>query len=165
MSDLGPKSSRPDWLPESGHRFWRICLLVSLMINIAIGGALLGGVLKHRGGDGRQGVNYGQFVPRKFFFDVAADRRKVLADVFRSRRPDFEQMHVKSGEQAEQIAAALSEPNYDSAKTNSLVDSFTIGPDSLGGKGGAVLKSFYAMLTAEERTLLAQDIRNRLKRE
>ena len=165
MSDLGPKPRSLSWLPESGHAFWRICLMASLMINIGIAGALLGGVFKHRKGDGQQAVNYGQFVPRKFFFDVAADRRKVLADVFRSRRADFEQMRVKTGEHAEQIAAALSDPNYDSAKTNSLVDGFTTGPDSLGGKGGAVLKSFYAMLTTEERVILAQDIRTRLKRE
>ena len=165
MSDLGGKPGTVRWLPDPGHSFWRICLLASLMINIGIAGALLGGVFKHRPDEGRQAVNYGQFVPRKFFFDVAPDRRKVLADVFRSRRSDFEQMRLKTGEQAEQIAAALSDPNYDSAKTNALVDGFTIGPESLGGKGGAVLKSFYGMLTAQERAILAQDIRTKLKHE
>ena len=165
MTDQQAPRSKFSWLPDTSHGIWRLCLLASLMLNIGIAGLLIGHVFNRNPMD-RQGVaNYNQFVPHKFFGDLPKDRRVELATAFRNNRPDFDKLRAQMGAHAEEIAAALADPNYDAAKINKLIDGFTTGPDSLAAKGGAVLKDFYAKLTPEERALLAKEIVDKQKRD
>jgi uncharacterized membrane protein len=128
------------------------------MINIGIAGLLIGHAFNHNAGDRFGAANYNQFVPRKFFAELERDRRRELASTLRNSRPDFEKVHAQTGAQAGQLAAALADANYDSAKMNAMIDSFTTGSDSIAAKGAAALKDFYAKLTPDERTLLAKEI-------
>ncbi|MDE2385735.1 MAG: periplasmic heavy metal sensor [Alphaproteobacteria bacterium] len=165
MTETTPKAAASRWLPDTGRGLWRYVLLASLMLNIAIIGVGIGRSFGHGMQEKPGGANYAMFVPRKFFFDLARERRKELAEAFRAARPDFEKIHSQTGAQAAQIATALADPAYDPAKINSLIDTFTTGQDSLAAKGGTVLKDFYAKLTPDERALLAKDIEDKLKRE
>ncbi len=165
MTDQHLKRGTFSWLPDTSHGIWRLCLLASLMINLAIAGLMIGHIFGRQPMDRPGAANYNQFVPRKFFGDLGKDRRVELAEAFRNSRPDFEKMHAQTTVQAEQIAAALVDPNYDATKINTLIDSFTTGSESVAAKGGTLLKDFYAKLTAEERTLLSKEILEKQKRD
>ena len=153
-----PKKS---WLPDTSHGFWRICLLASLMVNLIVLGSLLGHNYRRNPMDRMSAANYMQFVPPRFFAELPRDRRKELGEAFRSNKPDFEKLRQQSVGNAEKVAAELVKPDFDAARIATLIDGFTTGPDSVAAKGGAVLKDFYAKLTADERALLAEAITDR----
>jgi uncharacterized membrane protein len=157
-------TSIKNWLPDTGHGFWRFCLLASLMLNLAIAGLVGGMFLRGSEMRGVGAAHYGQFVPREFFGSLARDRRHELASIFRDSKPDFEKLRHASDDQALKLAAELSSPSYDATKVNALIDSFTTGPDSVAAKGGGVLKDFYAKLSSEERISLAKEIMQRARK-
>lgn len=158
MTDLKPVSARRSWLPDTSHGFWRICLLVSLMVNLVVLGLMLGHRYRHNPMDRMSAANYMQFVPPRFFADLPRERRQELVEAFRSNRPDFEKLRQQSLGNAEKVAAELVKPDFDAGHIASLIDSFTTGPDSVAAKGGSVLKDFYTKLSPDERTLLAKAI-------
>lgn len=160
MNDQTPKRPSVSWLPDTSSGFWRFCLLASLMLNLLVVG-LLGGMAFRPPMNGQGAARYGQFVPRKFFGELERDRRHELAALFRDSKPDFEKLRQASNGEAVKLAAELSNSNYDANKVNALIDSFTIGQDSVAAKGGTVLKSFFAKLTPDERALLAKAILER----
>jgi hypothetical protein len=157
-------STIKNWLPDTGHGFWRFCLLASLMLNLGIAGLVGGMFLRGPDMHGLGAAHYGQFVPREFFGSLARDRRHELAIIFRDSKPDFEKLRHASDDQAMKLAAELSSNSYDSSKVNALIDSFTTGPDSVAAKGGGLLKDFYAKLTSEERLSLAKEIMDRARK-
>jgi uncharacterized membrane protein len=153
-----PKRNFLSWLPDTSSGFWRFCLLASLMLNLLVAG-LVGGIYFR--GPPMMGQRYGQFVPRKFFGELDHERRRELSGLFRDSKPDFEKLRHAGEGQATQLAAELTNANYDATKVNALIDSFTTGQDSVAAKSGAVLKDFFAKLKPEERVLLAKAIQER----
>jgi uncharacterized membrane protein len=158
--DPKPKAS---WLPDTSKGFWRFLLLASLLLNLAVAGAVIGGRWHHRDGPGGQ-PGFQQFAPGRFFMSLGADRRRELADMLRGARPEFDNLRQRNAALAGQVAAELEKSDFDAAKLAALIDGFTTGPDSMAAKGGMVLKNFYAKLTPEERVALAKSIRERLAR-
>ena len=78
MSALIPEKTKKTWLPDTSHRLWRLLLVASLMINLAILGVLLGQHYRSNPMD-RPGVaNYMQFVPQRFFAELPRERRREL---------------------------------------------------------------------------------------
>ena len=141
------------------HYLWRIVLVGSLMLNLLVVGLVIGR-FTGRGPEGRQGgPAYAQFVPGRFFGEIARDRRLELAGGLRSSRQDMQKLHSQSGDNAQKLAAELDQDNYDAGRVGALIDGFTTGPESLAAGGGKVLKDFYAKLTPPERKLLAKAIR------
>ncbi len=159
-NEQNPKRGSLSWLPDTSSGFWRLCLLASLMLNLLVAG-LVGGMAFRGPMNGPGAARYGQFVPRKFFGELERDRRHELSAIFRDSKPDFEKVRQASNGEALKLAAELSNSNYDVAKVNTLIDSFTIGPDSVAAKGGIVLKGFFTKLTPDERQLLAKVILER----
>ena len=159
-------SSIPPFTGDSGKSqlFWRGLLLVSLMFNLLVAGILIGQFHAHGQGPKFMGPAYVQYVPRKFFSELARERRRELAETLRASRPDFKKLHSQSADNAQKLAVELEQENYDAAQVNTLIDTFTTGPDSLAAGGGKVLKDFYAVLTPAERKELAKDIHDAPKR-
>ncbi len=161
MTDLESVRSEKSWLPNTGHGLWRICLMASLMINLIILGLILGHNFRRNPIDRASAANYLQFVPQRFFGELSRERRKELGDAFRENRNEFDSVRKQSSINAEKIATELQKPDYDAVHVGALVDEFTTGPNSMAAKSGAMLKSFYAKLSADERALLAKSIQDR----
>ncbi len=161
MTDIKTDNARKSWLPDTSNGLWRLCLLASLMINVIILGILLGQHYRNNTIDRPGAANYMQFVPRRFFAELPAERRKELGQVFRASKVDLEQARLQSIGNAEKVAAELVKPDFDASHIAALIDSFTTGPDSVAAKGGTVLKDFYAKLSPMERVLLAKTIEDR----
>ena len=161
----GAKANTPKkaWLPDTSHGFWRICLLASLMINLVIVG-MLASLFMRNPMDRSGAASYQMIVPRKFFADIARERRHELGGALRAARPDFERLRLEADDLAGQVADQLVAPTYDGAKVDALIDSFTTGPESIAAHSAVVLKDFFAKLTPDERKLLADDIQERLRR-
>ena len=164
MTDLKLDQPKKSWLPDTGHGFWRICLLASLMVNLIVLGLLLGHNYRRNPMDRMSAANYMQFVPPRFFAELPRERRKELGEALRSNKPDFEKLRQQSVGNAEKVGEELTKPDFDAARVAALIDGFTTGPDSVAAKGGAVLKDFYGKLTADERALLAKAITDRAQR-
>jgi len=148
---------RRSWLPDTSRGLWRFVLVASLILNLVIVGLLVGRVWR---GDpmSHPPVNYGMFVPKKFFFDVARDRRSELGQPFRDSKLNFDELHAQADANAGKLAELLVKQDFNIADVNAMIDNFTTGPDSVAAKGSQVLKDFFAKLTPEERALLAKDI-------
>ena len=149
---------------EKSQLFWRTLLLVSLMFNLLVAGILVGQFRSHGQGTKMMGPAYVQYVPGKFFAELAKERRHELAEALRANRQDFQKLHSQSADNAQKLAAELEQENYDPAQVNTLIDTFTTGPESLAAGGGKVLKDFYAVLTPTERKQLAKAIHDAPKR-
>jgi uncharacterized membrane protein len=144
---------------KKSRLLWRGLLLVSLMGNLLVAGMVIGHVGGFGFGGGRPGgPAYAQFIPGRFFHDLARDRRRELGDALHANRTDMQKLRAQSEANAQQLAAELEKDNYDAARVGTLIDSFTTGPDSLAAGGGKVLKDFYAKLTPDERKQLAKAI-------
>ena len=144
--------------------FMRGLLVVSLMINLLVAGIALGHVWEPFGQARRVGPTYVQLAPGKFFAQINQQRRRELNEGLRASRQDVQKLHVQAEENAQKIAAELEQDNYDPAKVEALVDSFTTGNESIAAGGGKVLKDFYSKLTPEERKQVANAIREAQKR-
>ncbi|MEO6610212.1 MAG: hypothetical protein ABIN69_17255, partial [Aestuariivirga sp.] len=57
------------------------------------------------------------------------------------------------------------DPNYDPEKAKAVIADFTTGANSLASRGGAVSLALLGKLTADERILLANEIRERATHE
>ena len=159
-------SSIPPFTGDEGKSqlFWRTLLVVSLMFNLLVAGILIGQFRVHGQGAKMVGPAYAQYVPGKFFADLGKERRHELAEALRANRQDFKKLRGQSAENAQKLAVELEQENYDPAQVNTLIDTFTTGPDSLAAGGGKVLKDFYAVLTPAERKQLATAIHDAPKR-
>ncbi len=159
-------SSIPPFTGGSGRSqlFWRTLLLVSLMFNLLVAGILIGQFRVHGQPAKLMGPAYVQFVPGRFFAELPKERRHELAEALRSNRQDFKKLRGQAADNAQKLAVELEQENYDPAQVNTLIDTFTTGPDSLAAGGGKVLKDFYAILTPAERKELAKDIHDAPKR-
>ncbi|MBG1232205.1 periplasmic heavy metal sensor [Aestuariivirga litoralis] len=161
MSDL-PTSRAPrrNWMPDTSSGFWRFCLIASLVLNLVILGLLAGRI--YRGNPmGKPPVNYGQFVPREFFFDVGRERRRELDKPFRDSREKFDALRDQADDSANKLADLLTAPEFKIDEVNALIDGFTTGRQSVAAEGAQVLKDFFTKLTPEERGLLATAIKER----
>lgn len=161
MTDQNPNILRKSWLPDTSHGLWRLCLLASLMINVVILGLLLGHQYRNNPMDRPGAANYMQFVPRRFFMELAPERRRELGLAFRTSKADIQKARSVSTDNATKVAAELVRPDFDATRIAALIDGFTTGPDSVAARGGTVLKDFYAKLSPEERALLAKAIEDR----
>ena len=165
MSALIPEKTKKTWLPDTSHRLWRLLLVASLMINLAILGVLLGQHYRSNPMD-RPGVaNYMQFVPQRFFAELPRERRRELGLAFRSSKVELEKARLLSTGNAIKVAAELVKPDFDASRIAGLIDGFTTGPESVAAIGGTVLKDFYIKLSADERVLLAKAIEERFQRQ
>ena len=131
------------------------------MANLLIAGAIGGRFARGHEFGQPKGSNFVQLIPRKFLDDLDGPRRRELMTMLRDNRDEFKQMRVSANAAALELAAALENPNYDSAAVQSVIEKFSTGRESLAAKGSAVVIEIIAKLSAEERKNLAAAIRDR----
>lgn len=148
-------------IPALKSKWWTALLVVSLMANLLIAGAIGGRFARGHEFGQPKGSNFVQLIPRKFLDDLDGPRRRELMTMLRDNRDEFKQMRVSANAAALELAVALENPNYDSTAVQSVIEKFSTGRESLAAKGSAVVIDIIAKLSAEERKNLAAAIRDR----
>ena len=148
-------------IPILKSKWWTALLVVSLMANLLIAGAIGGRFARGHEFGQPKGSNFVQLIPRKFLDDLDGPRRRELMTMLRDNRDEFKQMRASANVAALELATALENPNYNSAAVQSVIEKFSTGRESLAAKGSAVVIEIIAKLSAEERKNLAAAIRDR----
>lgn len=146
-------------VPALRSRWWAGLLVLSLMANLLVAGLLVGRIMQPHRFDNMMRDGFVQLVPRKFFNELPAPRRKEILQFLRDHRGELKALRETSQATLVKLADALE--NYDAATVKSVIDSFTTGSESLAAKSGAVVMDLVAKLTPEERKKLAETIRER----
>ena len=156
MSDISAIPRRSKW--------WQALLIGSLALNLLIGGAVVTRMFVHGGPDRLMGVSYTQLIPRRFFVEMPRDRRKVLLDILKKYRDDFRSDRDASEQSAVKLADAIVAVPYDIEKVKAVVNEFASQNGKLAARGGDAALDILAVLTPQERQLLAAAIRDRANR-
>ena len=142
-------------------KWWQALLVGSLAINLLIGGAVVTRFLTHDGPDRFMGASYAQLIPRRFFAEMPRDRRKVLLDILKRYRDDFRNDRDASEQVAAKLADTIVSEPYDVEKVKLVISEFADKNGKLAAKGGDAAFDILAVLTPDERQLLAKIIRDR----
>jgi uncharacterized membrane protein len=153
MSDIYPMPRRSRW--------WQALLVASLALNLLVGGAVVTRMFVHGGPDRLTGASYAQLIPRRFFIEMPRDRRKLLLDILKKYRDDFRNDRNASEQAAEKLADAIVVEPYDVEKVKLVVNEFASQNGRLASRGGDAALDILAVLTPQERQLLADAIRDR----
>ena len=153
-----------DGLPRLTSRWWTALLCLSLMLNLLVGGLALG----RRFGEGQverlAGASYIQLIPRKFLQELPRDRRQILMEIVRQNRPDLRNLRSASEANSTKLADVLEKQPFVIDDVRSTVRDFATGTQSLAARGGDVVFEIVQQLTPEERSTLAQAIRDRAEK-
>jgi uncharacterized membrane protein len=160
MSDDGTSPKSRYW-PAQSSRWWSALLIASLAINLFIGGAVATRILRHDGPERFVGASYTQLIPRRFFAEIDRERRRALLDILRKYRKDFRADREGSEAAAAKLADALLIEPYDVEKVKLVVNEFAGQTEKLAARGGDAALEMIALLTPDERKILAQTIRDR----
>jgi uncharacterized membrane protein len=164
MTDISPAPPKRQWLPQLKSRWWSALLGLSLMVNLLIGGIVLGGVLGGARMDRLMGASYTQLIPRSFFHDLSEERRKQLMQIVRDNRDDLKTLRDASEASSVKLAEVLERDAFNIEDVKSTVATFATGTESLAAHGGSVVVQIVQLLTPEERKSLAAAIRQRAER-
>ena len=160
MSDDGTLSKSRYW-PAQGSRWWSALLIGSLAINLFIGGAVATRIIRHDGPERFIGASYTQLIPRRFFAELPGERRRVLLDILKQYRKDFRADREGSEAAAAKLADALLIKPYDVEKVKLVVNEFAGQTGKLAARGGDAALDIIALLSPDERKILAETIRDR----
>lgn len=164
MSDDGA-ISKSRYLPAQGSRWWSALLIGSLAINLLVGGAVVTRIIRHDGPDRFIGASYTQLIPRRFLAEVPRERRKVLLDILKQYRKDFHDDRDASQAVAAKLADALVSEPYDVEKVKLVINEFAGMTGKLAARGGNAALDIITLLSADERQLLADAIRDRASKD
>ena len=156
-----PRRSR---LPQLKSRWWTLLLGLSLMVNLLIGGMVVGRLSGRGDMERLAGVSYVQLIPRRFLQELPRERRKEMMEIIRQNRPDLRNLREASEASSVKLADVLEKENFSLDDVRGTIREFTTGTESLAAKGGDVVVDIVAKLTPEERKTLATAIRERGER-
>ena len=91
-------------------------------------------------------------------------RRRALLDILRQYRKDFRADREGTEATAAKLADALVTQPYDVAKVKLVVSEFASQSGKLAARGGDAALDIIALLSPEERKILADAIRDRASR-
>ena len=160
MSDDGT-ISKSRYMPAKSSRWWSALLIASLAINLLIGGAVVTRMLRHDGPERFIGASYAQLIPRRFLAAVPRERRRVLLDILKQYRNDFHDDRDASEAVAAKLADALVIEPYDVEKVKLVINEFAGMTGKLAARGGDAALDIITLLSADERRLLAEAIKDR----
>jgi uncharacterized membrane protein len=163
MSEDGPTLKSRYW-PSQGSHWWSALLIVSLALNLFIGGAIATRFLTRDGPQRFIGASYTQLIPRRFFAEIPVERRKVLLDILRQYRKDFRADREGTEAVAAKLADVLVSEPYDVEKVKLVVSEFAGQSGKLAARGGDAALDIIALLSPDERKILADAIRDRASR-
>jgi hypothetical protein len=159
MSETGAAatpSRRINWIA------W--ALIASLALNLLFVGAGVARFLVREPPERVVGLSQVQLIPRRFFSELEGPRKAELMGVFREMGPAFRDGRRAAREEIAALSSALEAEPYDEARVKDTVDSFSTRSGNLVAAGGETALKLIAMLTPDERKLLAQHIRQRAER-
>ncbi len=154
MSEEAPRGA-------GGWNGWKILLVISLALNLLFGGAAVARFFVHGPMERMAGASYLQLVPRKFFAELDRQRRDELVGVLKTYRDRFRDGQQNSRKLAEALADALAAAPYDEVRVRKAIDDFGSNGAGLIAVGSEAALDFIQRLSPEERTRLAQLIRER----
>ncbi len=154
---------RRSWLPKLNSRWWTVLLGLSLMVNLLIGGMVVGRLSGRGDMERLAGVSYVQLIPRRFLQELPRERRKEMMEIIRQNRPDLRNLREASEASSVKLADVLEKENFSLDDVRGTIREFTTGTESLAAKGGDVVVDIVAKLTPQERKTLATAIRERGK--
>ena len=160
MSDDGT-ISKSRYMPAKSSRWWLALLIASLAINLLIGGAVVTRALMHDGPERFIGASYAQLIPRRFLAEIPRERRRVLLDILKRYRNDFHDDRDASEAVAAKLADALVVEPYDVEKVKLVINEFAGQTGKLAARGSDAALDIITLLSADERKLLADAIRER----
>lgn len=161
MTSESPLAQPKSWLPQLRSRWWTALLGVSLMLNLLVGGILLGNRISGSRDMRLSGASYVQLIPRSFFRELPNERRKQLMQIVRDNRDDLRSLRKQYEGSSLILAELLEKADFTPEELRQSVATFTTGTESLAARGGEVVVRIVSQLTPEERKLLAQAIRKR----
>jgi hypothetical protein len=161
---MTPDVSSRGWtryLPPLDTPLWRVLFAASVMVNLLVGGMMLG----NRFGPGRFDRVYSpsiiQVVPRHFIQALPRQRRLDLMRDVRPGMDDLRDVREGTSETVLALAAALEQDTLDLGAVRIAVQNFATGPDSSAAKGASVVVGLIDKLTPDERKGMAAAIRDR----
>jgi uncharacterized membrane protein len=162
MADQADTSKR-SWFSTWPH--WTMFLLVaSLAVNLLIAGAAGMRYFYPERLERWSGASFTQLLPRRFLTDLPADRRREFLDLLRSRREVFRESRSGMRDAALRFAAALERDPYDEAEVTAAIGDFTKLSTQMVDSGTLATLQIVQKLTPQERSLLAQHVRERVER-
>jgi Heavy-metal resistance len=161
MSDVTANKLSMKWLPQLHSRWWTALLGLSLMLNLLVGGIIAGAKFRDGPMDRLSGASYVQLIPRRFFHDIANERRDALMQIVRDNRDDLRNLREASEGASLQLADVLEKQPFSMDDVRQTVTAFSTGTESLAARGGDVVVKIVSQLTPDERVLLATAIRDR----
>jgi uncharacterized membrane protein len=153
------------YVPSLNSRWWTGLLGVSLMVNLLVGGAIIGRAFHDRHGENMGRASFVQLVPRKFIIELPSDRRRELMQFMRDDHQEMKSMRAGFQATALKLADVLDVENFDAANVKAIIDNFTTGSESLAARGGAAVEDLISKLTPMERKQLAAAIRDKENRD
>ncbi len=153
--------SAPDPVAPSRWRWWTILLVVSLALNLLVGGAVVSSFFMHERMQRFGGISNVQLIPRHFLGALPRERRTELLAVFRGHATRIKAERQASREAAINLAGALVAEPYDEAKVRAVAEEFGATGNRVIAQGIEAAMEMIGKLTLEERKLLAEHIRKR----
>ncbi|CAN5212398.1 hypothetical protein BH10PSE7_BH10PSE7_04010 [soil metagenome] len=158
MTDAGTTSGAT----AAPARRWLLPLLVvSLALNLLVGGAIAVRLLAPDRVERFTGTRFSPLVPRSFIAALPDDRRKEFTAILSRNRTEFREAFAAMRESALGFAAALEKQPYDEAQAIAAIDGYGEKGAGLIHRGNGVTADLVRKLTPEERLLLAAKVRER----
>ena len=149
-----------NWLKAN----WKSALLVSsLALNLLVAGMILShSMMQFRGNPGRiQATSWSQLLPRGFFVQLDNERRHALLGSFKAQHTKFREGRSLLRARAAAVADALEADPYDLARVQTAVAQFGDAGKGIIDEGSNGVNGVIAKLSADERKILAAEIRRR----
>ena len=147
--------------PVRPSRWWTALLVGSLAINLLIGGAVAARFFAGERHERFVGASYTQLIPRRFFAEMPRERRRVLLDILKQYRKDFRGDRDAFEATGAKLADALVIEPYDVEKVKLVINEFSDQARNLAARGGDAALDILVQLSADERRILAEAIRDR----
>jgi uncharacterized membrane protein len=140
-----------------------IVLLASLAFNLLVLGAIGSHFLfeKQPTRERYSGPAFTDILPRTFFLALDPERRRALAERFAGDRKAFRDGRRDMRQAAIKVADTLKAEPYNAAETEAALARYNAISRSMIDRGATVSRDLVATLKPEERTLLADKIRDR----
>jgi uncharacterized membrane protein len=162
MTNIQPSGpDRLSFLPRLQSRWWSLVLGLSLMLNLLVGGIVLGGVFGHGRSERLAGISYVQLMPRNFLQQLPRERRATLMQIVRDNREDLRALRKVHDGNSLKLADVLEKETFSIEDVRQAVTAFSTGTESLAARGGEVVVKIVSELSPDERKLLAKAIRDR----
>lgn len=159
-------SSETNNSPPAGRRAPRwlwIAFFVSIAINLLVAGMAIGAVWHHKSGK----IYRDSGAPRHFrafLRKLPKDRRKIIREAFRERRPEFRSIRENVAAARRDAEAILTKEPYDKAAFSAANRKLHEARSRLRGAQIELFPEIAELMTAEERAMFLEWRRKHRKR-